>query len=309
MRASHNQHLIHEVLQWNGVIARRAHLDLSQTIGRMLRAGELVALLPGVYTWARWAGDPTVRLLAVAAWSPDAVVCRLAAARLTFWPEVDHGELDLAVSDRRCSAKGFRLHRRRLPPEHIVGWPLLGEDAATDGRGIVPITGPALTAVDLCAELGGEPIDRVLRSRQARLADLRGALECTAHRSGNRDRRRVLVESRAEPWSAAERKGHRLLFEAGIGGWFANFEVAVGGKTYYLDIAFPHLKLAVEIDGRFHEDDPDQFQSDRERQNAVQLAGWFVLRFTWYDLVDRPKVVIAQIRAALARCRKLAGIR
>ncbi|HEY9294700.1 MAG TPA: DUF559 domain-containing protein [Microlunatus sp.] len=303
---SQNQDLVASIVQRDGLISRGAHPDLSQTIGRMFRNELLAVLLPGVYTWAQWAADPHVRLLAVAAWSPDAVVVGRAAARLTFWPETACPVVDLAV-ERRARGRGYRLSRRCIPTEQIIAWPVLSDERSRDSRGTVRITAPAMTAVELSSQLGGEPIDRVLRSRQARIGDLFEALECTPHRRGNPTRRRLLIESRAEPWSAAERKGHGLLFDAGIDGWIANYEVSIAGKTYFLDIAFPGVKLVIEIDGRLHEDDPDQFQSDRERQNAVQLAGWFVLRFTWHDLVERPTVVIAQVRAALARCRRMAG--
>jgi len=39
---------------------------------------------------------------------------------------------------------------------------------------------------------------------------------------------------------------------------------------------------------------------DRYRQNALVLAGWRVLRFTYRMLVDEPDYVIATILAALA---------
>jgi very-short-patch-repair endonuclease len=57
--------------------------------------------------------------------------------------------------------------------------------------------------------------------------------------------------------------------------------VILQGRIYYIDIAFPHLKLAIEIGGRLHEDDEDLFESDRWRQNVLVANGWLVLRFTW----------------------------
>jgi hypothetical protein len=61
----------------------------------------------------------------------------------------------------------------------------------------------------------------------------------------------------------------------------------------------PHLKLAIEIDGRLHEKDEDLFESDRSRQNALVVDGWRVLRFTWRMLKEHPEVVVAAIRQAL----------
>ena len=72
------------------------------------------------------------------------------------------------------------------------------------------------------------------------------------------------------------------------------------GVVYYLDIAFPAAKLAIEIDGRAYHDDAATFENDRWRQNDVVLAGWRVLRFTWQMLTERPQIVLATIRRALA---------
>ena len=47
-----------------------------------------------------------------------------------------------------------------------------------------------------------------------------------------------------------------------------------------LDLAFPDVLLAIEIDGWAWHTDPDRFRDDRRRQNALVTAGWMVLRFT-----------------------------
>ncbi len=70
---------------------------------------------------------------------------------------------------------------------------------------------------------------------------------------------------------------------------------------YWIDVAFEARRLAVEVDGWAWHCDVDRFAHDRRRQNALVLAGWTVLRFTWHDLMSRPKEVVAEIRAALRR--------
>lgn len=69
---------------------------------------------------------------------------------------------------------------------------------------------------------------------------------------------------------------------------------------YRLDLAFVHERIAVEVDGWAWHSDVERFRADRRRQNALVLAGWTVLRFTWDDLTNRPEQVVAQIQAALA---------
>jgi very-short-patch-repair endonuclease len=233
---------------------------------------------------------PAVRILAAMYWNPDAVLVGPTAASLSFWPKLAVSEVWVALSRRyRVDPVGFRLQRRRVPAELIAV------------RGNLRFTVPALTALDLCDFLDGDGIDTALRTRSATLAQLHEALNLTRWRSGNRRRRQLLLDSRDEPWSAAERRAHRLLRGAGITGWRANYAVWLGNQLYYLDVAFEAVKLVLEIDGRLHEDDPGVFENDRWRQNDLVRAGWRVLRFTWSMLTEHPEEVLSTVRAALVQ--------
>jgi very-short-patch-repair endonuclease len=139
----------------------------------------------------------------------------------------------------------------------------------------------------------------LLRSRQATLQHLHEALAATPYRRGNLQRRLLVLESRANPWSPPERLAHRLLRDAGITGWVGNLRVMICGHSYYVDIGFPEINLAVEIDGReFHTAAAD-FERDRWRQNELVNAGWRVLRFTARMLEETPHLVLAVITEAL----------
>ena len=78
-----------------------------------------------------------------------------------------------------------------------------------------------------------------------------------------------------------------------------NHRVVVAGAEYRLDVAVAEHRLAIEADGWAWQSAVERFARDRRRQNALILAGWTVLRFTWHDPTSRPEEVIAQIRAAL----------
>lgn len=151
---------------------------------------------------------------------------------------LDPGGEHLSASTTRPSRPGFQITRESLDVEL---------QKEVDGQ---RVTVPALTALDLVAESGGEGIDRVLRLHLASLDDMTEALRLTPKRPGNTKRRQLLLDSRAEPWSEAEREGHRLLREAGITGWRGNVAVVCGEALYFLDIGFEALKLGIEIDGR-----------------------------------------------------------
>jgi len=249
----------------------------------------LTAVLPGTYLPTTVADDPIWRLAAVARWKPDAVVFGAAAAAITFWPEIPSGPVDVAAHTT-ISRPGFRFSRRRIPPE------------LTFRHHQILLTTPALTALDLIRTHAADPIDRVLRSRQTTLQMIWEAFSMTPGRPGNVARHRMLLDSRSEPWSAAERLAHRLFRAAGLRGWRANSRVSAGGRVYYLDIAFAGLRLAIEIAGRFHETDLGQFETDRWRQNDLVVDGWTVLRFTYRMLVEDPASVVATVKHAMRKC-------
>ena len=102
--------------------------------------------------------------------------------------------------------------------------------------------------------------------------------------------------------SQAERVAQELLAGGGITGWVAGHPLLVGGQIVaLLDLAFPAVLLAIEIDGWAWHSGPERFQRDRRRQNLLVSTGWTVLRFTWADLVERPEQVVATVVRTLAR--------
>lgn len=271
----------------SGIITRREHPELADCLAHLVRVGRLSPVLPGVYADAHLAEQPLTRMIAAAAWERDGVLTGTAAARLTFWPEVAIGDVTLAMRSRHLPQPGFTWQRRTIPPE-LIG----------SSHGLV-CTEPGLTALDLCVTHGGDALDAALRSRRTTVAQLHEALRLTANRRGNADRRRLLLESRDDAWSPAERAAHVLLRAEGITGWTGNYPLRLAGTCYYLDIAFPQRRLAIEIDGRAYHSDRDAFERDRWRQNDIVLAGWRVLRFTAEMLRTSPQIVVAVIRRAL----------
>jgi very-short-patch-repair endonuclease len=276
-----------------GLYVRRNQPRGSRALDRLRDAGMLQRILPGVYADVGVEVTPVLRAQAAMLWSADAVLTGEIAAALSFWPmrRVDV----VSVAGRfRGSAVGFAFERRSIPPDLV--W----------RTGRLRVTSPALTALDLCAADDGGAIDEVLRTRAATLSELRSAFARCPGRVGNAGRQRLLLDSRDEPWSAAESCAHRLLRQEGITGWRSNYRIRAGGHIYFIDVAFPNEQLAVEIDGRSFHEDPLVFESDRRRQNMVTLAGWTVLRFTWRMLQDAPRDVVATIKRALRLTRHAA---
>jgi very-short-patch-repair endonuclease len=278
---------IERIVAADGVIASREHPGLRSAIEWRVRTGQLEAVLAGVFALPEAASLPRTRIAAVAHWDSDAVLTHEAAAAASFWPGIVVPIVRCAGRHQRAPRAGFQFSQRRIPSELI--W----------SRGSLRLTSPALTALDLTESLGGSAIDQALRTRSTTLALVHTALDLTKGRAGNSKRQELLLDSRDEPWSEAERQFHRLLRAARITGWKANRPVLIDGLNVYPDVVFRRERLVIEIDGREFHSDPEVFESDRRRQNLFVLNGWRVLRITWRMITDDPDQLVAMVREAV----------
>jgi hypothetical protein len=281
---------LQELLNCYWVIARRDYPDLAGPIDVALRRQELVTVLPGVYALPQAADGWRTLATAASLWDQDAVIVGEAAAALTFWPELEPTIVEVAVRRRVSRHPRIRTTRRVIPPE------------LTTRVAHILVARPELTAVDLVPRFGGDAIDTALRSRRATLPAMYRALDLTRGRVGNADRRRLLLDSRDQPWSALERLAHRHLRAAGITRWTANVPITVDGHTFFQDIAMDDCPVSAEFDGKLHLQ-PALFESDRQRGNYLLLAGRDVLHFTWNMVHDEPDLFVGMMRRAIDRYR------
>lgn len=92
-----------------------------------------------------------------------------------------------------------------------------------------------------------------------------------------------------------------LLVENGLPEPVLHHRVVVGGRfVAEVDLAYPDLRIAVELDGSHHLDKETR-ERDLPRQNDLILEGWTVLRFTWRRFVTRPESIVAEVAAARRR--------
>jgi hypothetical protein len=166
------------------------------------------------------------------------------------------------------------------------------------------VTGRALTGLEASVELGlvegARLMDRALLRKKVRLGALQAALDRTAGGHGTGMARRLLELAAGGARSEAERLATGGLGAAAIGGWSANHEVMLPGwGRVILDIAFPQLRLAIEIDGWAYHRDVDQFRRDGLRQNAIVVGGCRVLRVTWHELVENLAGFLDTVRRAM----------
>ena len=274
----------------------------SATISRRVERGELIRRRPGVYAFA---GTPALvqqQLVAeVLSVDPRAAASHDSAAHL--WGLITSEPPQFHVVVRRWRREirtTARVHESLdfVPKDRV--W--------KDG---IPLTNPTRTIVDLGATskwLVEAALSRGLRSGILDIAEI----EAFVRRVARRGRRgvgviRPLLEfhstSGGTTESPLEDMFMRLIHDSGLPAPVPQFVVREpsGEPVSRADFAYPSSRLLVELDGRDYHSDPDAFQADRAKQNRTQFLGWMTLRFTWFDVTQRPDHTVLTVQKALHR--------
>ena len=77
-------------------------------------------------------------------------------------------------------------------------------------------------------------------------------------------------------------------------------EVVINGKRYFIDYAAPALLAGFELDGFGKLRTKSGKQRFLQRATALQVAGWRLLHFSWFDVTERPDQVVAAVLAVTA---------
>lgn len=127
---------------------------------------------------------------------------------------------------------------------------------------------------------------------------LRSTLE-QGRRIGIARLREAVELIREDAWSPRESILRCRIVMAGLPEPLLNHDVydVHGRFLACVDLAYPHLKVAIEYQGTLHH---EQYAADVERTAALRAAGWTVIEVT-SDLYNRPAELINRIRAALSR--------
>lgn len=276
---------------------------------RLLKAGRLVKVARGVYaaeqlptlpTWLvtkdglapAYALHARAQLL-----SPGRQAARRrTAALLRGWGVlVEPRKLELSVP------RGATRQKRTLLVRQVRGY---------SSEDVVPVTGGAAMPMEpawrtvLDALLSLPPLEAValtdsaLRAEDVTLDELEERIDALPGTRQAGHARKLLMWCDERCGSVLESALRYRLLEASIEGFSTQLVLSSDGKRILrTDFCFPSVRLVVETDGaQWHEDE----EKDRLTNNALAVAGWRVLRFTWDEVVKEHAAVIAQIRAAIA---------
>jgi hypothetical protein len=113
--------------------------------------------------------------------------------------------------------------------------------------------------------------------------------------------RAAVAEARERVWSPRETHMHLLLRRHGRPSPAMNHPITdpATGIVYYVDLAYPRLRIAIEYDGQDHLTDADRVKADHGKSAALHAEGWTVIRAYAADLHE-PTDLLARLDHALA---------
>lgn len=285
----------------HGIVTRAQLLEAglsSAAVGRRLAAGRLRPVHRGVYRFGPLEPEPAREMAAALAGGPTAVVSHMNAGWL--WrlvPTRGPGPVHVTVpGSGRSSRPGIRFHRAAL-----------SDDEREIVHGI-PVTTPGRTLADLAGVLGSREVEQaaaVAERRELIAPDELGVLpERYRGRPGIAALRDVSRERTGPRFTRSELEIRCLRLFDGAGLPRPRTNVRIG--PYEIDLYWPDLRVAVEIDGRAYHSDRLRFEGDRRKDAWLRARGIQVVRLTWRQVTGdglRTAVQVGQT-LALARSRR-----
>ena len=264
---------------------------------RMIDRGQLELLHPAV---ARIGGAPATDrqavLAGVLACGPDALASHTAAA-VVWGVELDRWRVEVTLARRSGgrAVAGVAIHR----PADLV-------DLAPVRRDHIPVTNPLRLLVDLGASRPVADVERALDQLVVRGTVTMPAVRAALARHARPGRSgvvalRTVVDRWAlgdeRPDSEPEAEVARWLAGAGVGEPVPHHRVG----RYEVDLAWPDLRVALEVDGWEVHGRRDAFEADRLRDLHLQALGWSVLHVSGRSVRRRSPAVLAWVSEVVQR--------
>lgn len=283
----------------DGLITRTQVTDAGASVGQLdgeLRTGRWTRVLPQVYSTTGSQPGQRTFIRAVWLWAGSGAVIESSAALI--WQ---------GRSDKPLTAVTVSCGRNLRPPQNSV-WPIrirrhVVHEFWTVHWNRVVTARTEYAIAQLLPSEGPALLDDAIRRRWVSVDQVAEVHRCLSPGRGSVIRGQILDAAAGGAISEAERLLHRHLRAARIRGWRANASVRLGSVNRTGDVIFEEVRLVVEIDGFAFHSDHRRYQDDRIRQNEFAVAGWTVLRFTWWTLTKEPDRAVREIRETLDRLR------
>lgn len=260
----------------------------------MLRGSRFRRLFRGVYVCADVPDSPLLRLDgALLLLPPRAAASHLSAAAVFELPVPPFSDVHTVVRRGWLESRidGIQVHEAR-GARHVI-----------EHRGYRVVC-PTRTFVDLADLLGlvdlvvvGDAMVRVGLCTPQQLVE-EAASASTRHAELAR-RAAALVRPRVD--SPMETRVRLLLVLAGLPEPETNLDAYTPERAWIArpDLSYPGLRIAIEYDGRHHDDDADQRERDIGRSEAYERYGWRVIVVTARRFYREPALLVSRVLAAL----------
>jgi len=221
-----------------------------------------------------------------------------AAAVYGFGFALPYDDVELVVEEEAKFTAKRGMHIRRTTIELAEGEPWETIRLATPLRTALDILCNTKLRRSLPRTVG--LLDVLLREEFFERDELDALLQARHDRGIIRARRCLqLADPRAESIPESEVRVWLVL-----GGLEPELQINVhnadGRFLGRLDLGFPEVKLAVEYDGKWH-DDPEQQRHDALRRGRMEADGWEFIVVTQEWLREDPRGMVDAIREALQR--------
>jgi very-short-patch-repair endonuclease len=264
-----------------------------------LRGKRFQRLFPDTYITLPDDGPPDLTLRSLAAYryvEGTGVLSGYSAAEMlgaSCGPWGAPAEVTVPRGGQRSPA-GLLVHRTSLHPGEI-----------TQVKGLT-VTSPVRTAYDLARR--GDLVEGVVAVD--RLANVHRfspdlLLNFSARYRGTRGNElvsHVLAHADRRAGSPMETRLRMLIVQAGLPRpevqWVVQDERA--RTAVWLDLAWPDLMIGIEYEGQDHTE-PDQVLLDVGRYTGLVDGGWRIYRYTKFEILRRPDLIVAQLTRALKR--------
>lgn len=269
-----------------GLLTREQAVGIGMSrsmVEQRIESGIWVIRHPGVYAIA---GTPMSwnhkAMAAVLAAGSDAVASHLTAAALHGLDGVDRTRVAVTVGGTTAlRLQGVMVHRSLVltPPDR----------SSIDG---IPVMSVACTLVHCTGLLSMGQLARIVDDALVRRLVTIAEIAETAERFGPAPGRRMktlrllVAERGSEADTAGSRPEMRLFRVLRAGGLpepVGQHRVRCGPKEYFIDAAYPEVRLALEYQGFDAHRTRVAFDGDAKRTRRLVAAGWRVLTFTSKD--------------------------
>lgn len=190
------------------------------------------------------------------------------------------------------------------------------DDPNIDARTLegIPVTSVRRTLLDLASVVPRDRLEKCVERALFRGIASEGALWAYIDEVGRQGRRgvqplRAALELRGRvpaTESDLETEMVQLLRRAGLPEPVRQHEVTVAGRRFRIDLAYPELRIALEVDGDEPHFGPRRTDADGTRDGLLQLDGWLTQHFTRRHIRHEERASVNRVRDAIA-ARSLGG--